>query len=320
MAGVVLASLATGIIRWMMPSALITDFLVLVLCYSGMVVWLWGGRQLTTPRLSALYAVAGLVLTSALSVPLLRLHTGPMSARSWLAQVSIVITLNGVLLLPGLVKRWLAWREHSVLAEQARQHAIERTLLQARLAALQGQIEPHFLFNTLANVRYLVERDSAKANTMLAHLIDYLRATLPELRQGEATLGQEVARVKAYLDIMQIRMGERLQYHIDVPDELSPLPVPPLSLATLVENALKHGIEPKQGAGEINIQASRQGNVLHILIEDDGAGFSETGGEGGVGLSNLQARLHGLYRGKALLELSARPTGGVCARIEIPVE
>ncbi|WP_269531558.1 sensor histidine kinase [Chitinimonas sp. BJYL2] len=228
--------------------------------------------------------------------------------------------LGGVLLLligPGLIRRWLAWREARVLAAQAARHAAERTLLEARLAALQGQIEPHFLYNTLANVQYLLRRDGERADQMLERLIAYLRAALPELRQQQTTLGQELERVRAYLDIMAIRMGERLHYRIECPPELSEQPLPPLALATLVENALQHGLEPKPGGGRIDIVVSRDAGFLQIEVCDDGVGFSETGA-GGVGLRNLRERLTLQFGEQASLVLEAREGGGVRARLCLP--
>jgi len=224
----------------------------------------------------------------------------------------ICVVLSGIIF-PAFVPRWLAWRDERL----AEAHAKERVLLEARLAALQGQIEPHFLFNTLANVAYLLRRDSAAAEKMLDHLLTYFRATLNELRQIEAPLSQELARVRAYLDIMGLRMGKRLSYRIDCPEELATMPFPPLSLATLVENAIKHGIEPKVGPGMVAISAGRRDSRFWIAVEDDGVGFSETGGESGIGLKNLRERL-ALFRQGANLTLEPIETGGVRATIEMP--
>ncbi|QNM96839.1 sensor histidine kinase [Chitinimonas koreensis] len=239
--------------------------------------------------------------------------------RPWRLPDAVPMAVLWPLLLPGIVRRWLAWREQRTLAEQAERHAVERTLLEARLAALQGQIEPHFLFNTLANVQYLLRHDAALADRMLERLNAYLRATLPELRQAEATLGQELARVEAYLDIMRIRMGERLRYAIDSPAGLADALLPPLALATLVENALKHGLEPKRGDGRIDIVAWRDGARLRVAVEDDGVGFSESGGGHGIGLRNLRERLAALFGAEAGLLLAARPDGGVRAELNLPL-
>lgn len=260
-----------------------------------------------------------------------------MDAGGWLAELlrrhaqlpprphglptSLPMAIIWPLLLPGIVRRQLAWREAQALARQAEQHAAERTLLEARLAALQGQIEPHFLFNTLANVQYLLRHDADRADRMLQRLNAYLRASLPELRQVESTLGQELERLQAYLDIMQIRMGTRLDYVLDCPPELRCAALPTLSLATLVENALKHGLEPKPGGGRIVVRAARQDQQLLLTVEDDGLGFSETGGGGsGVGLRNLRERLAALFGKQAELILAARPTGGVSASLQLPLK
>jgi len=226
------------------------------------------------------------------------------------------------LLLPGIVRRQLAWREAQALARQAERHAAERTLLEARLAALQGQIEPHFLFNTLANVQYLLRHDTGRADRMLERLNAYLRASLPELRQAESTLGQELERLRAYLDIMQIRMGTRLHYALECPPELLDATLPALTLATLVENALKHGLEPKPGGGHIRVRAQSHEQQLQLWVEDDGVGFREGGASqgAGVGLRNLRERLAALFGARAELILEARPAGGVKASLHLPLQ
>ena len=148
-------------------------------------------------------------------------------------------------------------------------------------------------------------------------VVDDIAANRVALCAVLAPLGQELARVRAYLDIMALRMGERLSYRIDCPEELETMPFPPLSLATLVENAIKHGIEPKVGPGKVAISAGRQGERFWIAVEDDGIGFSETGGEGGIGLKNLRERL-ALFSKDASLTLEPVETGGVRATIEMP--
>jgi two-component sensor histidine kinase len=248
------------------------------------------------------------------------LHGKGNANDAWHGHFSAIATaVLCVLILPGLLRRWLGWRESRLLAAQAERLGAERALLEARLAALQGQIEPHFLYNTLANVQYLLRHDGERADQMLSRLIAYLRAAVPELRQGETTLGQELARMQAYLDIMAIRMGDRLQYHIDCPAELAFAVLPPLAIATLVENALKHGLEAKPGGGRIDIAVQRSGNEVSIAVSDDGVGFSETGSGSGVGLRNLGERLAMLFGQAASLSLEARPGGGVRALLRLPL-
>jgi sensor histidine kinase YesM len=272
-----------------------------------------GAKRMAGAFVSVVAVISGLASLLAYLRPFgLHLHM-PLSEGLIVAATLLII------LLPSLGPRWLAWRERLALLAQAEKHAAERTLLEARLAALQGQIEPHFLFNTLANVQYLLRRDVTGADSMLSHLITYLRATLPELRQKEAALGQELARVRAYLDIMTIRMGDRLAYRIECLPTLEALPIPPLSLATLVENALKHGLEAKPGGGSIVIRAERIGDTLQVAVEDDGVGFNEASTGGGIGLRNLRERLSTQFGDCASLTLAARDSGGVAACLMLPI-
>lgn len=323
-AGVI--SLAVGVaalgLWWIWPNAFSADLAGLLLAYALTVGLLepvrrWDGNGLmVTWTIGAIAAGAWFGNWQASW-----LHTRVANTGTWHGAIGgYVAAMLCVLILPGLIRRWLAWREARLLLEQAAKHAAERTLLEARLAALQGQIEPHFLFNTLANVQYLLRRDAAKADEMLSHLNDYLRATLPELRQTTASLGQELARVRAYLDIMQIRMGERLTYHIDSSPKLLLAQLPPLALATLVENALKHGLEPKSGGGCIQISASQSDSQLQVVVRDNGVGFSETGNTGGgIGLRNLRERLQTQFGDAAGLLLEANPEGGVSAALHLPL-
>lgn len=203
-------------------------------------------------------------------------------------------------------------------AESAQQ-ALGAQMLQARLSALQAQIEPHFLFNTLANVRRLYETTPARGREMLDSLIGYLRAALPSMRSNGSTLGREVELVRAFLTILQMRMGERLQFSIAVDDDLLGAPMPPLVLPTLVENAIKHGLAPLPEGGRIDIRARRSGGDLLIEVRDTGAGFTATGGSG-VGLANTRSRLAGLYGARASLALTAGAPRGVVATVRLPLE
>ena len=147
----------------------------------------------------------------------------------------------------------------------------------AKLSLLHAQVEPHFLYNTLASAQYLTRSDPAKADQMLGHLITYLRNSLPRTEEALSTLGEELERARAYLEILKIRMGERLQLQIQVPDSLKAVPMPPMMLQTLVENALKHGLEPVTGGGTVWILARESDAKVAITVADDGRGFSEEG-------------------------------------------
>jgi sensor histidine kinase YesM len=195
---------------------------------------------------------------------------------------------------------------------------LERKLTEAKMAALQAQVEPHFLFNTLALIGQLIETDPPEAARVHAHLIDYLRATLPQMRERDGgTLGRQVALSKAYLAIMQARMKERLRVRFDVPVFLDSAPFPPMMLQTLIENAIKHGLEPKIDGGTVSVRAWVTGAQLHVEVCDDGVGI-DLHADDGVGLTNIRERLHLLYGTAAELVMHAPPGGGACATIHLP--
>ncbi len=156
---------------------------------------------------------------------------------------------------------------------EAERHLLSKQTVEAELKLMQAQVEPHFLFNTLASVQYLTETDPRAANRLLGHLIDYLRAALPQLRASSTTLGKEVGLAEAYLNILRMRMGARLGFAIDVPAELAAHPFPPNLLISLVENAIKHGIEPSAAGGTVAVRARRDGASLVVTVEDTGRGL-----------------------------------------------
>jgi signal transduction histidine kinase len=190
-----------------------------------------------------------------------------------------------------------------------------------RLAVLQAQIEPHFLFNTLASIRPLIRQDAAKAESALDALAEHLRATIPQMRPGDgrvmSTLGQQLDICASYLAVMQVRMGPRLHHESQVPQELRERQFPPLMLLSLVENAIKHGLEPKPGPGSIIVRASVAGSDLRVSVLDDGQGLKE-GINSGLGLSNIREQLQVRYGDRARLIVAARPEGGTVAEIMIP--
>ena len=198
-----------------------------------------------------------------------------------------------------------------------RNAALEKQRSESRLRLLQAQIEPHFLFNTLSNIRRLCQNDAAGGRAMLGQLSRYLRAALPKIRENETTLGDEIELVSAYLGVQAIRMGERLQVVIRVPPALLAANVPPMMLATLVENAIKHGIAPLTEGGSIVVTASRRGDALLLSVADTGKGFDASSGSG-VGLANIRARLAALYGAAATLKLEANSPRGVIASLSLP--
>ncbi|HQU47895.1 MAG TPA: histidine kinase [Casimicrobiaceae bacterium] len=192
-----------------------------------------------------------------------------------------------------------------------------RQMEEAHLRVLQAQIEPHFLFNTLANVRRLYQTGAPAAEAMLDNLMRYLEVALPQMRTAASTLGREAALCEAYLAIQRIRMGPRLTFAIDVPEALRDVPLPPMMLLTLVENAIKHGIAHLPEGGDVRIGATLDGTDLRVRVDDSGGGFAQTSGTG-TGLANVRARLRGLYGAAGRLDLSHRSPQGVSATITLP--
>ncbi|MGH6623230.1 MAG: sensor histidine kinase, partial [Burkholderiaceae bacterium] len=201
--------------------------------------------------------------------------------------------------------------------ERARVNELERLAIDAQLRTLQAQIEPHFLFNTLANVSSLIDAQPVQARRMLERLIELLRASLTAARQPSATLAQESRLLSAYLEILQLRMGDRLRYTIEIPELLGGASIPPLSLQPLVENAIRHGLEPKVEGGRVQVKASAADDRLEICVEDDGLGFAPRT-DAGFGLSNLRDRLAAMYGGGARMSIEDRAPG-TRVRISLPL-
>ena len=215
-------------------------------------------------------------------------------------------------------------RRAEITATEATQRAeteqLERRIVEARMQALQAQIEPHFLFNTLASVDQLILTDPPRASKMQRSLIRYLRSALPQIREGSRpTLGQQVDLCAAFLDIMAVRMEARMESALRVPEGLRSAVFPSMMLQTLVENAIKHGLEPKAEGGRIEVGAEVIDGQLFVDVLDTGAGFMPKS-DGGVGLANVRERLKALYRDRAELIIDVPPAGGTRATIRIPYE
>ncbi|MES2295741.1 MAG: histidine kinase [Pseudomonadota bacterium] len=232
------------------------------------------------------------------------------------------VSLGVKVLAGGKRKAELETQAATVQANAATRQAdvatLEKRLLESQMATLQAQIEPHFLFNTLALIGQLIETDPPQAARIHMHLIEYLRSTLPQMRQpGGGTLGRQVELSRAYLAIMQARMKERLGVSFDVPSHLNEAPFPPMMLQTLIENAIKHGLEPKVTGGHIAISASVAEGALQVDVQDDGVGFDLHADEG-VGLANIRERLRLLFGTRAQLVIEAPLAGGAYCSIRIP--
>jgi len=202
--------------------------------------------------------------------------------------------------------------------QAATQAVTDKELAQARLNLLHAQVEPHFLYNTLASAQYLTRSEPAQADRMLGHLIQYLRHSLPSAEETLSTLGEELERARAYLEILKIRMGARLEMKIEVPDALRAVTLPPMMLQTLVENAIKHGLEPKPGGGTVWIFGRRDGDSVAVTVADDGQGFGPAGGGTGIGLKNVRERLQLVYGPRASLAVVANVPEGVAATLTVP--
>ena len=210
--------------------------------------------------------------------------------------------------------------------QTAEQEALERQLVQARLKLLQAQVEPHFLFNTLAAVDYLIETDPPRASIMQKQLITYLRGALPQMREESSTLGRELNQVRAYLELLKMRIEDRLEYVIDVSPSLSGAVFPPMMLQSIIENAIKHGIEPKPEGGKITVQAQARDGSLWVDVVDTGVGLPEgdvfgksTNGTG-LGLENIRRRLALLYPNASRIELRSEIPSGTSVRIMVPYQ
>jgi hypothetical protein len=229
-----------------------------------------------------------------------------------------VLALIALKLLAGGKRR--AEQEADTAREDADLARLQREAADAKLAAMQAQIEPHFLFNTLASIDQLIQSDPARASHVQKSLIQYLRAAIPQIRDDaqRSSLGKQLEMSRAYLEIMQVRMEERLQYEIRISEGLYGAEFPSMMLQTLIENAIKHGLEPRPEGGALIVSAEVGRNRLIVSVEDNGMGCGDAAEVTGTGLANIRERLRLLYGDKAGFSLRARDGGGALARIELP--
>jgi sensor histidine kinase YesM len=226
--------------------------------------------------------------------------------------------ISSVMLYSFIMKIRLRYRNEMIEQEKIKRLAVEKESIFANLRMLQAQIEPHFLFNTLSNILSLIDTRPDKGKSMLLDLTKYLRTSLSRTLPEETTLSQEISMITAYLNIQKIRMDERLNYQIDVPNNIGQHSLPPMLLQPLVENAIKHGLEPKVDGGEIVIRAMQEGNILKIEVADTGLGFSDLD-KPGVGIANVRERLVLLFEEKARLTIEENKPHGVRTIMEVPI-
>jgi len=234
-----------------------------------------------------------------------------------------MLTFTGVLFAPwiavgAMLKQRDAFARDQAMAFELERSRLERNALDARLRLLQAQVEPHFLFNTLANVQALVDAGSPQASTVLKSLIAYLRAAVPRIHDPATTLGQEMELVRAYLELMQMRMPDRLQVALHIDPAAMKLTCPPMTLLTLVENAVRHGIDPSEEGGRIDVDVWLRDSRCCVRVIDTGVGLRQSSGGLGTGLSTLRERMQLTFGGDAQLRLAEIEPHGVCAELDFP--
>ncbi len=237
--------------------------------------------------------------------------------------VFLLIFVSGIIKLMA-AGRFKAEAQVVVATEMAESEALKRQVVEARMAAMQAQVEPHFLFNTLASIDHLIETDPPRASKMQKNLIALLRASMPTMReanaqQGNRDLARELAVIRPYLEILKVRMEDRLSTDIRVSDGLLSAEFPPMMLQSLVENAIKHGLEPKPEGGSLTVSAEIVHGKLAVKVADSGLGFGKAATAGtGIGLANIRERLQLLYGNKAGLTVAENPGGGTAVTITVP--
>ena len=228
------------------------------------------------------------------------------------------VTLLGILF--GVLVSYVFLSVEKISQERLQRIETEKAAMEAELRLVQSQMEPHFLFNTLANVRSLIDSDPRRAGEMLETFVAFLRTSLRSGRERTVSLAKEMETVRSYLDLFVMRMGDRLRYRIDLPADLRDVAIPPLLVQPLVENAIKHGLERSVQGGEVIVQCLRSNGVVRIVVADSGTGMQEQGGPAGVGLENVRRRISLLYGHAGRLVIEENCPRGVKAIIEIPEE
>ena len=260
----------------------------------------------------------GLVGGTLAAIGLLKTFTDiPFDFSLFWQSIFLGLSFGAVISLFFIIRKKLALTRSELQEEQIKALENEKNALQTRLKLLQAQIEPHFLFNTLANIEGLLASDVKTAGTMLSNLTFYLRASLKKTRNTSITLQEELKMVRAYLDIFRIRMGERLCYKIEVEDGLEGISVPAMLIQPLVENSILHGLEPKPEGGEIIISAKRADGRLRLEVADTGSGLGSNEQQG-LGLANVRERLGLYYSGDATMRVEENQPTGLQVIMEVP--
>jgi len=317
-----------------LEAAVLFNAFVLVTLFAGLSAWFgyrkYSGKALRLVVLSPLLALLGAFVGASIAGVI-----RGVNPFDWLYDSALLRHIvTGALVLGFLYTLVVALianlrnREFRALAAnleaEARQSELSRQLAESKLKLLQLQIEPHFLFNTLGSAQQLAEKNAPDAAQLISDLIRFLRATTPTLRDDATTAAQDAAMVRAYLRIMQTRLGARLQWSVTIPEGLEDAAVPPGMLITLVENAIKHGIEPETAGGRIDVTATREahpdGARIAWSVVDTGAGPVGSPGVSGIGLANIRERLALQFGERAMLETDANKPRGFVARLVLPLD
>lgn len=328
---VIIAILITYVIRmhdnfWVSLTISMCIGMLAVTLIDGGRLLLWGlGKPPKLPFLLLLVIALPLAqhFGNVIAASITQIPTHYIAAAQYRDPTSYIVTS----LLISLFITWFFWNRTTLAhlkaaakEEKARAAAIEKQAMQAQLQLLQAQIEPHMLFNTLANLQSLIAVDPPRAQHMLDQLIRYLRATLSSSRAQQVTIAHEFSLLEAYLGLMSVRMGSRLSYSLQLPEALSAIRIPPMLLQPLIENAIKHGLEPKIDGGHVSVEARREADTLILSVADTGLGLEEAAGHGTqVGLENIRERLQVLYGDAASFSLSPNEPCGALAQLKLPL-
>jgi hypothetical protein len=322
-------AIAVGVLLWMVwrgsPSSLFLRSTVLGLSATAAfaLAEAWPRRL---PRWCRRWVLQ--VVAVGLSVPVTTVVTylasSPRGAQPFVEDHDwMLLTFAAVLLAPwtalaAIVRQKEAFAHHQELAFALERSELERRALDARLHLLQAQVAPHFLFNTLANVQALVDAGSPQASPVLRSLVQYLRAAVPQLHEPSATIERELQLVRPYLELMQMRMPDRLRYAMSVDPSALKLRCPPTTLLTLVENAVRHGIDPSEEGGRIDVDIARIGERCVVRVTDTGVGLRPSAGGPGTGLATLRERMRLIFGDAAQLRLVSGAPRGAAAEVDMP--